>query len=231
MSVITPAGRVLIVERDTKVTADLVRGLRGAGFQTELANDSATGARLARERHFDVVLLDLTLPVHSGFELLQFLSDRPPVPIIVLTAPAELSDRLKAFELGAVDFVPKPFWVEEVVARIRARLGNPAEPPPRIVRWANARVDLDARTLQVAGETVAITRFEFDLLAYLLVRPGRAITRQQLATRALASLDERNDRTIDSHLTRVRKKLGAAAGAGIATVWGVGYRFDGERSK
>jgi len=224
--------RVVVVEDDPSVAAGLVRGLRLAGFEVELATDGTSGARLALDAEIDVVLLDLMLPVRSGFEVLELLQRRPAVPpVIVLSARTELGDRLRAFQLGAVDFVPKPFWVEEVVARIRAHLhtGEP-ERPSRIAAWAGAVVNLDARTVTVDGDAVALTRFEFDLLAYLVVRPGRAIPRNQLARHALGPLDERTDRTVDSHLARLRKKLGAAAAA-ITTVWGIGYRFDptGER--
>jgi two-component system OmpR family response regulator len=221
--------RVLIVEDDPSVAAGLVRGLRGASFEVELATDGTAGARLALTSTFDAILLDLMLPGHSGFDVLEALSGRRSIPVIVLTARTELPDRLKAFSLGAVDFVPKPFWVEEVIARIRAHLHAPHEQAPaRIVRFADAAVDLDARTVEVAGAEVTLTRFEFDLLAYLVQRPGRAITRQQLAQRALSPLDARSERTVDSHITRLRKKLGVRASASIVTVWSIGYRFERE---
>ena len=222
--------RVLVVEDDPSVAAGLVRGLRLAGFEVELATDGTTGARRVLEAELDVVLLDLMLPARSGFEVLELLQRRPAVPpMIVLSARTELGDRLRAFELGAVDFVPKPVWVEEVVARIRAHLHAPdAAPASRTVAWADVVVNLDARTVTVAGEPIALTRFELDLLAYLVQRPGRAIPRTQLASHALGPLDERTDRTVDSHLARIRKKLGPAAAAAVATVWGIGYRFDPE---
>jgi len=219
--------RIVVVEDDPNVASGLVRGLKLAGFEVELATDGTTGARLAMTGGVAAVLLDLMLPARSGFDVLALLQHRAAAPpVIVLSARTELGDRLRAFELGAIDFVPKPFWIEEVVARIRAHLPA-AEPrqPSRIVAWAGAAVNLDARTVTVDGEPVALTRFELDLLAYLVQRPGRAIPRAQLASHALGPLDERTDRTVDSHLARVRKKLGAAAAA-ITTVWGIGYRFD-----
>lgn len=222
-----PPARVVVVEDDPSVAAGLVRGLRAAGFAIELATDGETGARLAMADHVAVVLLDLMLPERSGYQVLEMLQHRPaPPPVIVLSARAELDDRLRAFRLGAVDFVPKPFWLEEIVARIRSRLPG-AEParPSRVVAWSGAVVNLDARTVTVGGEPVALTRFELDLLAYLVQRPGRAVPRAQLARHALDPLDERAERTVDSHLARVRKKLGAAA-ANLTTVWGIGYRFD-----
>jgi two-component system OmpR family response regulator len=227
----SPPHRVLIVEDDHDVAAGLVRGLRLAGFSIELATDGTNGARLCLGSDFDVVVLDLMLPGHSGFEVLEALHKRPAVPpVIVLSARTELSDRLRAFKLGAVDYVPKPFWIEELVARIRARFQiAETTSPSRIVAWADAVVNLDARTLTVGGEPVTLTRYELDLLAYFLERPGRAIPRAQLASHALSPLDERSERTIDSHLTRIRKKVGAKAAAHLVTVWGIGYRFEPDR--
>jgi DNA-binding response OmpR family regulator len=219
--------RIVVVEDDPGVAAGLVRGLKLAGFEVELATDGTAGARLALADGVAAVLLDLMLPARSGFEVLEIIRHRAAAPpVIVLSARTELGDRLRAFELGAVDFVPKPFWIEEVVARIRAHLpGAAPRAPSRVVAWAGAAVNLDARTVTVDGEAVALTRFELDLLAYLVQRPGRAIPRAQLASHALGPLDERTDRTVDSHLARIRRKLGPAAAA-IATVWGIGYRFD-----
>jgi len=220
--------RVVVVEDDPSVAVGLVRGLRLAGFEVELATDGTTGARLAMGDGIAIVLLDLMLPQRSGFEVLELLRGRAATPpVIVLSARTELGDRLRAFELGAVDYVPKPFWIEEVVARIRTHLpaGAPRL-PTRMVAWAGVAINLDARTVAVDGEPVAFTRFELDLLAYLVQRPGRAIPRAQLASHAIGPLDERTDRTVDSHLARVRKKLGPDAAAAITTVWGIGYRFD-----
>jgi two-component system OmpR family response regulator len=223
------APRILVIEDDPPVAGGLVRGLRAAGFAVELATDGTTGARLAVAGGVDAVLLDLMVPGLSGFEVLAALHGRASAPpVIVLTARVELDDRLRAFGLGAADFVPKPFWIEEIVARLRARLPGAAPArPARTIAWADVVVDLDARTLRVAGELVALTRVELDLLAYLVERPGRAIPREQLS-RAVAVVDDREDRderTVDSHVSRLRRKLGAAAAA-IATVWGIGYRFD-----
>jgi two-component system OmpR family response regulator len=224
----TPPLRVLVAEDDPKVAQVLVGGLRAAGFEIELANDGDAAIRLAMAEDVDVVLLDLMMPSRSGFEILEALRGRRRVPVIVITARTELPDRLRSFDLGALDFVPKPFWIEEIVARIwrLARPEQPPRPPSRLVRWANAALDLDARTLRVDDQEVALTRFQFDLLSYLVTRPGRAVSRETLATRAMAHAGERDDRTIDTHVVRIRKKLGAAAGACLRTVWGIGYRFD-----
>jgi two-component system OmpR family response regulator len=216
--------KLLVAEDDAAVAANLVRGLRAEGFVVELA----TSGRQAREAIVrfapELVVLDLMLPELSGLALLEELSGRPHPPIIVLTARTDLNERLRCFELGASDYVPKPFFLEELVARIRARLVRRPEAPRRILRFADVELDLDRRSVTVAGEDVGFTRHELDLLAYLAQRPNRAVTREDLAERAILGRDVPEPRTIDSHLGRVRRKLGTA-GSHVVTVWGIGYRF------
>ena len=217
--------RVLVVEDDAPVASGLVRGLRAAGMEVELATCGTQGARAARETPVDIVVLDLLLPEKSGFEVLEEVTARRGPPVIVLTACTDLPHRLQAFALGAVDFMAKPFFVEELLARIRSRLRVTPAPPNRRLAWGDAVVDLDARTVAVAGQAVAFTRTELDLLAYLAERPGRAVSRRQLAERILDPDETPDARTVDTHVARIRKKLGAA-GSRVATVWGIGYRFD-----
>jgi DNA-binding response OmpR family regulator len=221
--------RVLVVEDDAAIASGLVRGLRAAGFDVELAVTGESGAKVAMRDSPDVIVLDLMLPDGSGFEVLERLSGRTTAKILVLTARTELSDRLRAFELGAVDFVAKPFFVAELVARIRSRVGERRAEEKRLVRWADVELDLDARRVTVSGAEIAITRHELDVLAYLVGRPGRAIARGQLADSALDPGSERDARTVDSHVARLRKKLGRG-GSAIVTVWGIGYRFDPEKA-
>ncbi len=216
--------KLLVAEDDAAVASNLVRGLKAKGFVVELATNG-TQARAALERFApDLVVLDLMLPELSGLDLLEELSARPHPPIIVLTARTDLSERLRCFELGACDYVPKPFFLAELVARINARLTRSPETPRRLLRFADVELDLDQRTVVVSGAAVALTRHEFDVLAYLAQRPGRPVTREDLSARAVSGLDASEPRTIDSHIARVRKKL-SAAGERIVTVWGIGYRF------
>jgi two-component system OmpR family response regulator len=217
--------RLLVVEDDASTAAGMVRGLKAAGFDVELSTDGSDAARrVVAERH-DLVVLDLNLPGMTGFEVLETVRHRARCPVLVLTARTDLPDRLRAFELGAVDYLPKPFWIEELVARIRSRLRIAEEAPKRVVRWASVRLDLDARTAEVDGKPVALTPTEVAILAFLVERRGRAISRSVLAEQALASLDDPDARTVDSHVARLRRKLGSGAGA-IVTVWGIGYRFE-----
>jgi DNA-binding response OmpR family regulator len=219
------AARVLVVEDDASTAAGIVRGLRAAGLDVELSTDGVDAARRLLADKYDIVVLDLMLPRQSGFDVLDQVRHRAPVPVIVLTARADLPDRLRAFELGAADFVAKPFWIEELVARIRSRLRLGDELPKRVVRWQGVALDLDARTACVGGRPAALTPTEFAVLAFLVERRGRAVSRAVLAESALASLEEPDARTVDSHIARLRRKLGPGAAA-IATVWGIGYRFE-----
>ncbi|MCY0991641.1 response regulator transcription factor [Nannocystis sp. ILAH1] len=220
------APAVLVVEDDPAIAAGIVRGLKGAGFDVELAHDGRRGAELALARPFDLVVLDLMLPELGGFEVLELWRGRLSTPVIVLSARTELDARLQAFAGGAVDYLPKPFWIEELLARVRARLRLPdAAAPTRTFGWDGALLDLDARTVTLAGEPLGLTAHEFNVLLYLVERPARAITRRQLAEAALPAGGDRSERTVDSHVARIRRKLGPA-GARIATVWGIGYRFD-----
>lgn len=218
--------RILVVEDDPPIAAGVVRGLTHAGFAVELASDGARGAALGLAGGFALAVLDLMLPGQGGFEVLDQWRGRISTPVIVLTARTDLDSRLRAFELGAVDYLPKPFWIEELVARIRARLRLPAPAPARTAAWDDVVLDLDARAVSVAGAEVALTAHEFNVLAYLAERPGRAVTRRQLAEAALPAGGDRSDRTVDSHIARIRRKLGRPGGLRIATVWGIGYRFD-----
>jgi DNA-binding response OmpR family regulator len=219
------AVRVLVVEDDASTAAGIVRGLRGAGMDVDLSTGGADGARRILADRYDIVVLDLMLPQQSGFDVLERVRHRASLPVIVLTARTDLPDRLRAFELGAADFMTKPFWIEELVARIRSRLRLADERPKRIVRWESVALDLDARTATVEGRQAPLTPTEFAVLAFLVERRGRAVSRTVLAEQALASLEEPDARTVDSHVARLRKKLGSGATA-IATVWGIGYRFE-----
>ncbi len=217
---------ILIVEDDLSVVQGLVRGLHKAGFSTSVAMDGEEGmARILREP-FHLVLLDLMLPGRGGLEVLELVSTRTSVPIVVLTAQTDLPARLRSFAHGAIDFVSKPFFMEELVARIRARLALTAPAPTRRVALADVVLDLDARRALRGDTDLGLTTHEFNILAFLRERAGRTVTRTQLAEHALPEDGSRSDRTVDSHLSRIRKKLGEAASPCIKTVWGIGYTCD-----
>lgn len=219
--------RILVVEDDPVIGPQVVAGLLPEGFDAVLAADGPTGRALAASERFDLVVLDLMLPGEDGFALLDAWRDRSSFPVIVLTAKTNLPDRLRSFELGAADWLPKPFFLEELVVRIRTRLGQlPAAAPRRTLELEDCVVDLDARAVTREGEVLSLTPVEFNVLAVLATNPGRAFTRVQLADRALPDGSERNDRTVDSYVYRLRRKLGPAVAARLRTLVGVGYRLD-----
>jgi DNA-binding response OmpR family regulator len=204
-----------------------VQGLKRAGFTIELATTGPAALEALKTDAADLVLLDLSLPEKDGLAVLEQLRSRSTVPVIVLTARTGLPERLKSFELGATDFVAKPFWFEELLARVRTHLRITAQREHQTVSWAGCRVDLDARQVVLNGEEVELTPTEFSVLSALVTNPGTAVSRDRLA-RLASSQGEILGRTIDSHVARIRKKLGDAANA-VKTVKAVGYRFDGGR--
>jgi DNA-binding response OmpR family regulator len=213
---------ILVVEDDSTIASEIVLGLRQAGFEVELRTSGDGVARDVQTGRFDVVILDLMLPRTSGFDVLAELKHRSTTPILVLTARGELEDRLRSFELGAVDYLSKPFWMAELVARIRARTRKAPIATNRVVRFLGASFDLDACTVHVGDTLIAMTATELRVLTYLCERPGRPVTRDQLVEHVLRA--EGDIRSVDAHVARLRKKLGVA-GDSIVTVWGIGYRF------
>lgn len=226
--------KILVVEDDAPIASTLVRGLKAAGFDVELAVRGDYAQELPLRHRFDLIVLDWNLPGLSGDALLAHWRHRVASPVIVLTARVTLEDRLRAFELGAADYVSKPFFLEELVARIRTRIGRRAEgSESKRLAFANVVVDCDARRTLVDGVDAHLTQHEQNVLTVLVERADRAMTRGQIASFALTDGDV-DERTVDSHVARLRKKLGPEAARHLQTVWGIGYRFasvPGERER
>jgi len=216
--------RIVVVEDDPRLGPTVVAALVRAGWDAVLASDGEAALEEVERVPPDAIVLDLMLPGRSGHELLEAWRDRLSVPVIVLSARTDLPARLGSFTRGAVDYVAKPFFVEELVARLRLRLDDPAPRASRQVELGDVVVDLDARLAHLHGDDLGLTAVEFNVLAALVDRPGRAMSRQQLAEAALPLEGSRLDRAVDSHISRIRRKLGDHA-APIETVFGVGYRF------
>lgn len=218
-------GSILVVEDDPRMGEMVVGLLERAGYAVTLAVDARGGQTAFRTGTPDLVLLDIMLPDRSGLELLAELRQSSRVPVLLLTARGEAEDRVLGLDLGADDYLSKPFWNEELLARIRALLRRQAAAPagPRVRSFGAVRVDVDARQVQVAERPVRLTPTEFELLSYLLERAGRAIRREQL----LAALpgEERTENGLQTQISRLRARLGRD-GARIKTVWGIGYMLD-----
>lgn len=215
--------RLLVVEDDLGIASNVARGLRAVGYEIDLATDGAGVVDRILNGRYDLVVLDLMLPHMDGLAILDAIRDRTSVPVIVLTARTALPHRLQAFQAGAADYVAKPFFLEELIARIEARLGRVGQ-ASRAISWGETAVDPDARTAFRNGRDVGLTPYEMNVLLWLVSRPGSASTRAQIVEATLSEDQTVSERTLDSHIARIRKKLGAD-GAAIATVWGIGYRF------
>jgi two-component system, OmpR family, phosphate regulon response regulator PhoB len=221
--------RILVVD-DEPDLLDLVRlSLSEAGFAVETAGSGQQALEALRRAAPDLVVLDLMLPDMPGTEVCRFIRSRPEtadVLVLMLTAKSEEVDRIVGFELGADDYVTKPFSPRELVLRVRAllrrRAGSGGE--RSLLERDDVRVDLDRHRCWVGGDEVGLTAKEFQLLATLMRRPGRVLTRERLLDEIWGSDVTVTMRTIDTHLKRLREKLGRG-GDLIETVRGVGYRF------
>ncbi|MGK5519114.1 response regulator transcription factor [Micromonospora sp. URMC 107] len=224
-----PRGLVLLVE-DEPAIADLVRlYLTRDGFGVHLERDGSAGLAAARRLRPVACVLDIALPGLTGTEVCRRLREAGDwTPVIFLTARDDEVDRVVGLELGADDYVTKPFSPRELVARVRAVLRRSAGTPeptglPRVV--GSVALDPTRRTVTAAGAPVQLTSTEFDLLAYLMARPGRVFTREELLAGVWGYAAHAGTRTVDVHVAQVRAKLGAAGV--IRTHRGVGYAADG----
>jgi phosphate regulon transcriptional regulator PhoB len=224
------AATVLVVD-DERDIVELVRyHLDKEGFRCLVAADGAAALRLAREARPDVLVLDRMLPGLDGLEVTRQLrrdAATARLPIIMLTARADEVDRVVGLEVGADDYVVKPFSPRELVARVRALLRRTGEPAKAVTRMGAVTVDEGRHQVAVAGQAVELTAKEFGLLVALLRAGGRVLSREQLldAVWGYANAAEIESRTVDVHIRRLREKLGAAA-RHIVTVKGAGYRVE-----
>jgi DNA-binding response OmpR family regulator len=223
---------ILLVEDDERISEPLVRVLVAEGFSVthvDLGKDAL--AAVDRERP-DLVLLDLTLPDIDGLDVCRKLrADIPDLPIVMLTARAEEMDVIVGLGAGADDYIAKPFRLAELIARVRARL-RVVEQPSRstpMLEGAGLRVDRDARRTYVGSNEIELTSKEFDLLALLMSRPGVTFTREQIMNQVWDEHWWGSTRTLDTHVSTLRKKIGDDTDppAIVVTIRGVGFRFQG----
>ena len=226
--------RILVVDDEPAVTALLAYNLRKAHYEVLVAADGREALQLAREASPDLILLDLMLPEVDGLDVCRELRKTSSVPIIMITALGEETDRVVGLELGADDYVTKPFSVRELMARIKAVLrrtqsgDNESAPSTLLYGPGDLQMDIEGRTVTTGENTLNLTRLEFDLLYHLLSNAGRVLTRERLLEQAWGYDFAGDTRAVDSAIKRLRAKLRnvSANADAIETVRGVGYRFN-----
>ncbi|MFI5608619.1 response regulator transcription factor [Amycolatopsis sp. NPDC051903] len=228
------AGRVLVVDDDETVRDVVRRYLEVAGFTVDVAGDGAAGLALFAERTPDLVVLDVMMPGLNGLEVCRRLRQMSQVPIVMLTALGEEENRIAGLQLGADDYVTKPFSPKELALRVasvlrRARMPRPQPPAAELVD-GDLRLQMSARQATLGGAELPLTTREFDLLAFFLGHPGVAFSRADLLERVWG-WDFGDQSTVTVHVRRLREKIerDPAKPTRVATVWGVGYRYDREQ--
>ncbi len=232
------AKRILLVDDDRQIVRLLRAYLEKDGFRVLVAYDGATALQLVRSERPDLMLLDLMLPDRDGWELTRLVRGDPSLaatPIIMLTARVDDQDKIVGLEMGADDYVTKPFNPREIMARVRAVLRRARGEPvsAKVIEAGPLRMDIERHEARVAGQPLGLTPTEFSLLQALAEHPGRALTRLELIETGLGYSYEGLDRTVDSHIKNLRRKLDEVGGAGLGadlveTVFGVGYRMRAE---
>ena len=226
------AAKILVVDDEIKIVRLVRAYLEQAGFAVLVAEDGQTALIQARREKPDLVILDLGLPGIDGLDVARTLRRESDTPIIMLTARIDDTDKIIGLELGAEDYVTKPFNQRELVARVRAvlrRAGGGSAPAPEIVHAGDITVDVQGHQAAAAGRPLDLTPTEFDLLLILVQSPGRAFTRLELLDRVQGDAYEGYERTVYAHVKNLRAKLGddPRKPRYILTVYGVGYKFEG----
>ncbi|GGI95496.1 DNA-binding response regulator [Alicyclobacillus cellulosilyticus] len=226
--------RVLVVDDEERIRRLVRMYLERNGFAVDEAEDGPTALEMARRGGYAVIILDIMLPGMDGRAVCVQIRQHSQVPIIMLTAAGDEVSRIQGFELGADDYVVKPFSPRELVMRVKAllkRAGDGADWSAlrQVLTFPDLHIDVDARRVEVCGKEVNLTPKEFDLLVYMAQRPARVFTREELLRDVWNYQFYGDQRTVDTHVKRLREKLGQHSeqvSRYIATVWGVGYKFE-----
>lgn len=229
---VQPTIKVLLVEDDTRLAQLTARYLESHGVVVTIAQDGIEGQAEALRRQYDCLVLDLMLPGRDGLEITRELRARTDVPILMVTARGEEADRVLGLEVGADDYVTKPFSPRELLARIRAtvrRVRGQAGPAQQLITVGGLVLDPQRMTVTLDDKPIDVTAYEFSILRALAQRPGRVLSREQLLDLAKGSAELSFDRSIDVHVSRLRAKLGDDSRSPkiLKTVRGVGYLLAG----
>ena len=222
--------KILIVDDDTNICELLRLYIEKEGYSTTIANDGAQALELFNREQPNLVLLDIMLPKLDGWQVCREIRKTSDCPIIMLTAKGEVFDKILGLELGADDYVVKPFEAKEVIARIRAvlrRTGSTEEETVKEVSWDNLSINLTNYELKVNGVAVDTPPKEMELLYHLASNPNKVFTRDQLLDQVWGFEYYGDSRTVDVHVKRIREKIdGVSDKWELRTVWGVGYKFE-----
>jgi DNA-binding response OmpR family regulator len=229
------ADKVLIVEDDANLLETLQYNLRKEGFQVITATDGEQAVSTARREKPDLIILDIMLPKMSGFEVCRILRKEMTVPILMLTAKAEETDKIVGLEIGADDYMTKPFSMKELLARVRAMLrrsqmaGLPPAGVPAVIKTGDLEVDIARHKALLSGTLLELSPKEFDLLAFLARNKGLVFSREQLLEKVWGYDFSGDTRTVDVHIRWLRQKIEAAPGNPryLMTVRGTGYKLEG----
>jgi DNA-binding response OmpR family regulator len=217
--------RILIVEDDTLMASAMRRSLSDAGFAVDHLPDAEFAEAALREEHFDLVLVDLGLPGKDGFSLVRRLRrDGGRVPILIVTARDELDDRIRALDLGADDYLIKPFALRELVARSRALIRRATSAASSELIIGNLFLDLSRRVASIRGEEIALPRREWTILEYLALHAGRVVGKERLMQAIAGWNEDLSNNAVEVHISRLRSKLDGVVL--ISTLRGVGYRLE-----
>ena len=221
--------KILVIDDEPKIVEICCDYLRSAGFDVIAAGDGQEGLRLARREKPDLIVLDLMLPGMDGLDLCRTLRKESNIPVIMLTARVEETDKLIGLELGADDYITKPFSPRELVARVRVVLRRAGgDPSGEVIRAGDVTLDRTRYEAGLPDRTVSLTPTEFEILATLMSQPGRIFSRAQLLNAVHGVAFESYERAIDSHIRNLRRKLepDEAGPRYIVTVHGIGYKFE-----
>jgi len=225
----TDAEQVLVIDDDVELCKLVTRYLTQEGFQIQSVNAGASGAELALSGNYALIVLDVMMPGVNGFDVLRRIRAHSRIPVLMLTAKGDALDRVVGLEMGADDYLPKPFNPQELAARIRAilRRAKPDAPVGAPITVGDIEIDSRARVVRRAGEIVNVTTVEFDLLEALLRAAGQVVGRERLTRDVLGRDFSPFDRSIDTHVCNLRKKIGLLPDGTerIKGVRGIGYLY------
>ena len=216
--------RILIAEDEEQIASFVDKGLGAAGYATTVVSDGVSAYQYARTGQFDLLILDLGLPLRDGLTVLrQLRAEHVEVPVVILTARDAIPDRVAGLEGGADDYIPKPFAFDELLARVRLRLRDPGKAEPTRISYGNLTLDLRTRYAHVDGRQIELTAREFALAMVLMRHPGQVLSREQLLDQVWGLNFDPGSNIVDVYVRNLRRKLGTTR---IETVRGMGYRLN-----